>query len=332
MKKTLLIFSLLSAQSLFANDICNETMRAFFNHQDGKVISNKTAAMDITKYGLNESLENRQKFEHLYSQCLAPGKNKYKNLATKRFATALKTMDYATSIIGYTQSNWNKPKDKEWFEKLGYGLVFGAICGKIAKNIVKDNGNRFGYLVKEYLYGRGTTILYFGGSNVIFGEDKENQKKLEKLKAYADNDDMVDRYTKELVAYLSHLEVIDLGIGVHQGVDFDHLKPSDLDDKDIQKVVIASILSQEYQQQKGPMSFTNSKTQDFFMFDSIYSMVKIPKDIFVNKMINQVLCLNTNNMTRGMTQAVGITAINQILFADYYGVTYKVGKKILINQ
>ena len=215
----------------------------------------------------------------------------------------------------------------------------------MAGKLIKDDGGRFAYLVKDYLFGRAATVAYFGGFLVLFNTDKADQVKLEKLKqsptfkadveklkAYAQNESLIDRYQKELMAYLSQLEVIDLGIGVHEGVDFDHLKPSDLEDKDIQKVVLAAIMSQEYEQKKGPMSFTGSSTGDYFTFDSIYSIAKIPKDILVNKMIDQVMCLNANNPVRGMTQAIGIQTINQILFADYYGVTYRVSKKVLINQ
>src|SRR5205823_2648818 len=97
----------------------------------------------------------------------------------------------------------------------------------------------------------------------------------------------------------------------------------DLEDKDIQKVVIAAIIAQEYEKQKAPLNITGNGMEDFFLFDSLYAIAKIPKDLAINKVVNQVMCLNANNVGRGLTQAIGISALNQILFADFYGITYQ---------
>jgi hypothetical protein len=341
----MVLFIIFMNISLALSSECNNIMRSFFRNDDGKTIPNKTAEMDITKYGLMDNIINREKFERLYLQCMSGDKNELKELAHKRFSTAHKTLSVAASIIGYTEMNWEKPKDKEWFERLGYGIAFGAVIGKIYGKLIKENGSRFQFLVKDYLFGRGATLAYLGGFTLFFDNNKEDRQKLEKLKAsptfnedikklkeYADNDAIVARYQKELMAYLSHLEVINLGIGVHDGVDFDNLKPADLKDKDIQKVVIAAILAQEYEQQKGLLTVTGGKTGDYFLFDSLYAIAKIPKDLLVNQMVDRVMCLNSHNVSRGLTQAIGISVLNQILFADYYSITYTVLKKELIDQ
>ncbi|MGZ3789243.1 MAG: hypothetical protein ACXVLQ_12010 [Bacteriovorax sp.] len=344
--KSILIAALLVMNSaLLASESCHDLMRPFLRHDEGKSIGSKTANMDITKYGLAENAVDREKFERLYAQCLSSEKNEVKDLAHKRFSTVSKTISNATTLIGYMNNNWEKPKDMEWFERLGFGLVFGAVAGKLHHKLVTDNGNRFSYVIKDFLFSRGATVAYFGGSMLLFDNDRAQKKKLEelkksptfdedlkKLKAYVDSDSLIERYQKELTAYLSYQDEMNTGLGVHDGVDFDHLKPSDLNDPDIQKVVIAAIVAQEYESLNGPLVITGSKNKDFFLYDSIYFFLKIPKDIVVNKMIDQAMCLNSNNLSRGYTQAVGISVINQILFADYYGITYKVLKKELIDQ
>lgn len=331
--------------TLYAADNCRDLMRSFFNHQEGNVISNKTAKMDVEKFGLAENVVNRQKFERLYTQCLSPDKNKLKDLAEKRFSKINTGMGMATSIIGYTQRNWEQEKDFEWFARLGYGLALGTVASQLAQKIISNHGNRFAEVVKNYIFGRSLTLVYFAGASLLFESNKAQQEKLEelksdphfkedikKLKAYAEDESRLDRIKNEIISYLSQLEVINIGIGVHEGIDFDNLKPSDLEDKDIQEVIIAAILAQEYEQQKGALAITGSKQNDFLLFDSLYSIAKIPKDIIVDKIINQTMCLNSNNLTRAYTQAIGITAINQILFADYYGITYHVLQKELIDQ
>lgn len=289
------------------------------------------------------------KTEKLYNKCLSPDKNELKDLAASRFFKINMSMGLATSVIGYTQRNWEQEKDFEWFARLTYGATLSAVAGALAQKIITNNGNRFNYLLKDYIFGRTITVGYFAGLALLFDNSKEQKIKqkikleqlktspnfkedIKKLKTYAEDESRLARAKKEIIAYLSELEIINIGIGVHQGIDFDHLKPSDLEDKDIQEIVIAAILAQEYEQQKGALAITGSKQNDFLLYDSIYSVLKIPKEILVNKIISQSLCLNSNNPTRAYTQAIGITAINQILFADYYGITYQVLRKELIDQ
>lgn len=344
MKSILVLIILLATIPAFSSE-CQDLMRSFLRHDAGKIIPNKTANMDITKYGLVDNILNREKFERLYLKCMSNDNNELKDLAHKRFSVANKSLGYATTVIGYTQMNWEKPKDKEWFERLGYGIAFGAVVKKVHSKLIKDSGNRFQYLIKDFLLGRSAGVAYFSGLAILFDNSASNNEKLEKLKSsktfskdiqklkeYVDNETLVARYQKELMAYLSHLEVIDLGIGVHGGIDFNNLKPSDLDDKDIQSVVLAAIVALEYEQQNGLLNLTGGKVEDFFIFDSLYSIAKIPKDIIANKMIDRVMCLNSHKVNRGLMQAVALSALNQILFADYYSITYRVLKKELVNQ
>lgn len=318
MKIIVFIIILALSLTLQASDNCHDLMRSFLN---------------------------RNKSENLYAQCLSPDKNELKDLAASRFFKINMGMSAATNIIGYTQRNWEEQKNFEWFARLGYGVALSAVAGTLAQKIISNNGNRFNYLLKDYIFTRVVTVGYFGGLNLFFDNTKSQRAKLEKLKTdpnfkedikklknYAEDQSRLDRAKKEIISYLSHLEVINIGIGIHEGIDFDHLKPSDLDDQDIQDVVIASIIAQEYKQQKGALVVTGSKQNDFLLYDSIYSVLKIPKEILVNKIIAQTLCLNSNNPTRGYTQAIGITAINQILFADYYGISYQVLRTKLIDQ
>ena len=161
---------------------------------------------------------------------------------------------------------------------------------------------------------------------------KTFKEDMQKLRTYVYRETFYERYKSEVMSYLSHLEVINTGLGTHQGINFDKLTPEDLEDEDVQQVVIAAIIAQEYENQNGLLNITQNNSTDFFLFDALYSIIKIPKDIAVGKVVNQVMCLNRGNPTRGLTQAVGLSTLNQIMFADFYGVTYRVAKKEFINQ
>lgn len=344
MKSLLAFIILITTTSTHSNE-CQELMRPFLL-KDTKISTIKeSSGMDITKYGLVDNIINRDKFERLYLQCMSTDKNQLQELAHRRFSMANKVLSYGGSAIAYTQINWQKPKNLEWFERLGFGLTFRAVIGKLHSTLLNDSGNRFQYIIKDYIFGRGATISFLSGFGILFGSNKADQEKIQSLKAsatfkddikklqeYANYDTLVLQYKKKLISALSQLDVINLGIGVHDGVDFNNLTPRDLEDEDIQNVVIAAILSQEYEQHKAPMKLTGDKTDDFFVFDSVYSIAKIPKDIVLNRLVDRVMCLNSHNVSRGLTQAIGLTVLNQILLADYYSVTYRILKKQMIDQ
>lgn len=338
MKPYLIALVILIHNLAFGSE-CSDLFKSFLQQEQKLKISIKLKDYNIEKYGLEDTPINRQKFERLYAQCISPDKNQIKNLASKNLSKISLGMSMSTTIVGYSNNNWDKPKDAEWFARLGYGLIFSYGCGEIYSKIIKDNGNRFHSIIKDYLFGRGATIAYTLGANVIFSSDKMEKEKIEKLKnsptfqsdmkklkEFFPSESFYDRYKKEVIAYLSNQDEISLGIGVHQGIDFDHLRPEDLKDPEVQDVVLAAIVSQEYEN-KNKMVSTGSSYGDFFLFDSIYSMARIPQEIFINQLTNKVMCLNLHNPKRGLTQAIGINVLNQIIFSNYYSITYKILKK-----
>lgn len=342
MKQTIVLILILTMSNLKASE-CSELMKSFLENQDNAT-SKTEKKIDITKYGFEDTLVDQKKFERLYASCMSPDKNSVKNLASSKINKVFIGMSAATSIIGYTQTNWEKPKDMEWFGRLGYTLVFGAVSAKIYSKLIVDKGNKFHYLIKDYIYGRSAVVTWSVGNILLFSNDKENQKKLDKLKnsptfeadmkaleKYVDNDSFYERYKNEVMAYLSLQEENSIGLGVQENVDFDHLTAEDLKNPEVQKVVIAALNAQEYELRKGPIS-TGSASGDALLFDSAYSIAKIPKDLLVERLTTQVMCLNMHNPKRGMTQAIAINTLNQILFADFYGITYRVAKKELIGN
>jgi hypothetical protein len=342
--KVFILFLLLFSSMASAQD-CHDLMRTFFRKKAAKVINEETSNIDIAKYGFVDNSSGRKNFNRLYLQCQSTNKSLVTDPLRQRFSSLQHKLSLATTVVGYSAANWQKPKDMQWFGKMVFGVAFGEVVGKLAGKLIKDNGNRFHYLIKDYIFTRSAVAMYLTSSPYIFDNDKSYRQKMSalktsdnfqeemrQLKSYATSERLIKRYQKEVMGYLSHLEVINLGFGVQQGVDFDKLTPEDLDDEDIQKVVMAAIIAQEYENQKGFLNVTQNNSADFFLFDALYSIAKIPKDMAVTKIVNQVLCLNAKNPSRGLTQAVGISALNQIMFADFYGITYRVAKKEFINQ
>lgn len=332
-----LILLTISTSSL--SNECRSLFSKFNEIERIAKVREKTKKLDLKLYGIKNTPAGRREFERIYAECMTPNSTLLKDRADEKVNTVFSRISYATMIGGYTYSNWEKPKDIMWFFNLGFGMGFGAIASKIQSALIIDQGHRYHYLVKDYLFGRGTDLTYMGIT--FFFPDKEKnevQIKLDELKhspqfqadmielkKYIDNPNHIERFKKEIFNALSHMEFINLGLGRHGDIDFNHLTPKDLEDKSVQKVVLAAIVAEEYER-KNALLQTGSLTTDSFIFDSFYAALKVPKDIYLQKISTQVMCLNMFNPSRGVKQVIAINVVNQILFADYFGVVYKILK------
>ena len=173
-------------------------------------------------------------------------------------------------------------------------------------------------------------MIFFKVNEYVKGVEKQHD--VEYIKRILTDDNWYENFKKKLFTTLGYLDEVSIGIGKKYGIDFDHLTKEQLQDEDIQKVVLAALVSQEMERRKHAIIKTGNSNYDSFIFDSFYSILKIPKDILVNKMTMQMVCLNMHNQSRGFTQAVGLNILNQVLFADYFGVTYRILKYEMVGD
>lgn len=346
MKKlvTLALLSVLSFESAFAGqkNSCNQLMENFFQREALVTKLKKDSAnYKIKLYGFEDTPHNRAKFESMYVRCMTPGAKEIDDVASKKLNNTFHAMSVGTMIVGYSYSNWDKPKDVEWFFKLGLGLGFGAAAGALQKKLIKDTGNKYYNLILDYIYGRGSDVAFISTEKAIDKIIKEDERalelqlKLKDIKSHSDyiqfqkvfhNESWYENFRNKLVTSLGYLDSVSIGAGTYNGVDFNNLTPKQLQDEDIQKVVIAALLAQEKERRKRALINTGTAELDSFIFDSMYAAFKVPKDIIVSRVTTQIICLNMHNQRRGFTQAVGLNVLNQVIFADYFGVAYKIMK------
>lgn len=342
----LVIFTLLSSNVFAAKSSCREAMGAFFKYDaQMSTLKKQASSYNIELYGLKDTPENRLKFEKIYVRCMSPGPKEVEDVMSKKLNNTFNAISVGTMVTGYAYSNWDKPKDAEWFLNLGIGLAFGAVAGSLQDKLLKDTKNKYYNLIQDYLYGRGTDVVYMGVQSGIdqftsiekekfkaYLNKLENQEDVERIRKMLENDYWYDNLRKKIFTALGYLDEVNIGAGKKYGIDFDHLTKEQLQDEDVQKVVLAALVSQEMERRKHAIIKTGNSNYDSFIFDSFYSILKIPKDILVNKMTMQMICLNMHNQSRGFTQAVGLNILNQVLFADYFGVTYRILKYEMVGD
>ncbi len=332
----ILFLVIYSSLSFSKGSECNNTMEAFFRYDTLiENIKKKARNYDHKRYGFKDTPENREKFERLFVKCMSPGPKEISDLSSKKLNNTFNLISVGTMVGGYAYSNWEEPKDMEWFLRLGIGIGFGAGASMIQDKLLKNHGHRFYNILQDYLFWRGADLVYIGGDKIMTTDQEKmqeyiskikNQEEVEKILKILKKDNWYDNLKEKIFTSLGYLDEVNVGIGTREGIDFDHLTKEQLRNKDIQDVVIAALIRQEKERRDATFIHTGSATFDSFIFDSFYSLIKIPKDYMFNKMTTQIICLNANNPKRGYTQAVALNVFNQVLFADYFGITYRILK------
>jgi len=175
---TFLIFAL-STQVLRASE-CSKLMENFLQKSSSEKPTQ--TEINVSRYGFQNTSDGKRQFENLYAQCMSPDKNSFKEVASNKVNRIFQVMTAATTVIGYTESNWSKQKNTEWFERLGYNLVFGAVCGSIYGKLINDDSNRFKFIITDYIFNRFAAVGWSIGNNLIFSEDKGLKNKIAQLK------------------------------------------------------------------------------------------------------------------------------------------------------
>ncbi len=348
----LLILSLISQQSSAESfEKCQSIMSHLFKKERQlQSLKQQASKKDLKIYGLKNTPADKAKFEKLFIKCNEPGIKEFDQTTSRQINYTFNAISVGTMVGGYTYSNWDKPKDVEWFFRLGLGIGFGAVSGHIQTKLIKETGDKYKDLVFSFLYGRSADAVFMKIDEKLIssliekeedlfkiklaGSDKKSLEAYTRYKELLNDKDYYEKFRANILASFSYVDIVNLGIGKVGDKDFNHLTVDDLKDKDVQDVVIASLIAEAKKKmaKENALIHTGNNELDIFIFDSLYNAFKIPKDIIVNHYTSKIICMNMYNPKRGFTFAVGLNVLNQILFADYFGATYRLLKYEMIGS
>ncbi len=349
---TFLILSMLNSKAMGASfESCQKIMSNFFEKERRtKTLREEAAKIDLTQYGFKNTLKDREKFEKLFVKCNEPGVKEFDQITSRKINYTFNAISVGTMVGGYTYSNWDKPKDVEWFFRLGLGISFGSISGHLQTKLIKETGDKYKDLVFSFLYGRSADAVFMKIDEKLItklvkkeedlfkikiaNSDKKTQEAYARYQKLISDKDYYEKFRSNILASYTYLDTVNLGIGKIGDKDFNQLTNEDLKDREVQNVVIASLIAEAKRKlaKENAVIHTGSNELDIFIFDSLYNAFKIPKDIVVNHYTSKIICMNMYNPTRGFTFAVGLNVLNQILFADYFGATYRLLKYELVGS
>jgi hypothetical protein len=293
----------------------------------------------LRKLAKKSSKEFRTKYEKLTYGCRANKATPEKKTASRLFKRFVMSIGVASSIGGYTYANYDRDFNSQWFGKLGYELSIGMVSNYLGARVLTNPNNtvvRMG--LQRYLLARSFGVVDMGLYSTFFsGNQDAAEQRLEQLRssdnireeisdlsAYLKDEKTLVKYKRMLIENIKSLlrnnEIapeenykID-----YSSFDFTNLRAEDLDNLEVQEMIIAAILAQEYEENRGDIIATGDVGADRFSFHAAYGLVMMPKDIATNLYIYKVLCMGQINPRAALMKAVGLYTLNRVVFDQLY--------------
>jgi hypothetical protein len=297
------------------------------------------STLDLEKKAKRASHQFRDKYEKLTYGCRSHKSTPEKKAATKQFKKFVMSIGIASSIGGYTYANYDREFDADWFGKLGYGLSISILSNFLGARVLTNSNNTvFMMGLKSYLLSRSFGVVDMGLYSTLFsGSQEEARSRLDQMMSREDissemaelseflqNERTFAKYKRMIIAHVKSL-LKDNTLAPEENYkldynnfDFENLKPEDLDDPEIQELVIAAILAQEYDENRGNIIATGDVGADRFSFHAAYGLAMLPKDIATNLYIYRTLCMGQLNPKAALMKAVGLYTINRVVFDQLY--------------
>ena len=311
------------------------------------------------KYSKKAPKENRQlsakeaaklrshKIDEAWMSCRARNMNPSHQRGAAIYGTITTGMMGVSVASGFTNANWNLPKDAEWFGRLSYELAYAMMYTKVLIKVMKNPSSSF---LKRYgqfnlgasiVEGIDTTVYsqFFNVSkddarDVLNRIKNSPQKKqdMEKLSRYLDETGFVDAFKKSVVNNFRSLFKASENESNHNDdllpEDLKNLTEKDLNKPEIQDRILELVMKQYYESERGYLSLGAIAGDRFAFNRSWSSLVGIPKNLALAVPIYVSLCMTSVYPIQGLALAAGLQSLNQLTSADTY---YKARKK-LINQ
>jgi len=297
----------------------------------------------LAKEAKKQAGERGDKFKRLYNGCHTKGLTKEHKAGGKAYTLFTIGLASLSSGVFYTASNYEEEDflTSEFFGKLGYEMAADAIWATMASFIFKDpEGSFLGKSIKMYLADNSLIVADALTWEALFGEgEEEAKKKIEMIRNSPE-------FQKEIVALAEHLKrdkfmdkvkekfgkVVNAFRSENENetaleIDWENIKPEDLDDEEVQEQLIEAALISMYEEEKGEMSL-GSYSGDRYAY---YSAVGIPfmfLDTFVATKIYQTMCMAPMNPKRAVLTAGLIFSA----YSVFYDVINYPLRKHTINQ
>ncbi len=281
----------------------------------------------LLKRASTEAKVQRQIYQRLYYGCKSKSSSKMsfsdrELLSSKRrlfqkFAT-LSTIPMG--ITGFAIADWDKPKDLEWFSRVGYEIGMGMLLNSIAANFSSNIDSSFlKKIFQSYVFEASTDVadssIYgslFGISNKEVEEkfqeifnDPDFTARLKQLEQYIEKEGWLGEFKHAMSEYFNLQEN-------NQPLELDKLTLEDLETEEARDFILELIARELYYEEAGELIVSGNTTLDRYTYYRMYDLIQIPRGILIATTIFRVLCTSASP-AKGMALSMGILLANRLI-------------------
>lgn len=281
-------------------------------------------------------------FSSLYFSCKSSVPNAKNNIAKSIYSRFSLGLTATTIGASYAYHNRHNEKNATWFGQMAYEVTYNSFTSYLASKIqTNPRDTQLTKSLKSYLQNRVMGLADIGLYPALF-PDKKNpiKKSIEELKNDAkfaqrikelhrqyDQRGLYNKFKESIInsirKMIENKESIVVG-----DVKWDQLTEKDLDNPEVQEVLVLAATVSLYEANRGPYFDTGDIGVDRYVFNSLYSLVTIPRNMAQSYINYQILCMNQNNLPKAITSAVLFTtSVNFMMSQFYYN-----SRKVMINN
>lgn len=282
----------------------------------------------------DDALEARRATQERVYGCRANKVTEQHRRGAKVFTNFTVGFGLSSTAATFTMANNDRPKDFDFYKDLTYELSLAVILSKIGAKIQSAPSStlagRYGQATAVGAVVGGLDAAIFSSVYGISEEDVEDQiqriqnnpdqlSALQKYDKYIEEEKIVERIENSLMAQFEHalttpemegyFNQTEISIG---GKTFSGpLNSVSLQDPELKAQIREAIIKEFYEDAKG-VHGVGSVMADKYLYDRGYNaLAGIPRNMIAGYMTYATLCRNADRPIRGLTQAMGIQAINQ---------------------
>ena len=273
------------------------------------------------------AFERGKIFEKLTYGCHAKTVNVDRLAANKRFILTTISLEVAISSGSYFYNHNDQKHDFEWYKKFSFDMLLDIGNILISSHITTNPGNENTYkMIKYYVVGAASSIPPAISYSKMFAKKDADEEK-----AYNEILQSPEFKTKlnDLISYLDKdeekIRLQELMVPIEDNRANEKGMPTDAETKELLSKALAREL---YAKNQGEWIHTGDVGMDRYVFDRIWGTQSAVRNIGVNLLMYNALCMGELNPKKAYALALTYFIVNKALFDP----TYNYLRRKAINQ
>ncbi|MEI8348421.1 MAG: hypothetical protein WCG27_13210, partial [Pseudomonadota bacterium] len=263
--------------------------------------------------------DKKQIYENLTYKCRSMRVNDEHRRTEKAFRNVYLALNFLSTVTIYSYVNRDRPKDAQWFGKLGFDSVVGTIqrwfLSKMRANPLDGFWAKY---YKNNIFYASTDLVVSPLYDFLFGQipkwldSRQNQAQEELIRKLEEK-----HFDEAIVKNMVSIPTLE---------NEEILTPERTER--YEEEILQNVTNNLYEEEKGDWIATGNKGLDRYVFHRLFNASMSTASVGFSLWIYHTICMGKETPSRALAQAIGIYAIDKALIDTFYFET----RREAINQ